>query len=99
MTQADRVLSTPPTNTPTSGVFFRHACSIERPLTGIRHFLDAIALITEAMEEPQAGAVNVIIHAALDHVRDAEAVHLSLFRLTHPDRERFEREGWPGEGA
>ena len=49
------------------------------------------------MEEPHAGAVNVIVHAALDHVREAEAVQETLFRLTHPDRERFEREGWPGE--
>jgi hypothetical protein len=99
MTQADRVLSTPPTNTPISGDLFRHVGSIELPLAGIRHFLDALALISEAMDEPHAGAVNVIVHAALDHVRDAEGVHQALFRLTHPDRERFERDGWPGEVA
>ena len=81
--------------TTTSDEMRPHVNSLERPLTAIGHFLDAIALITEAMEKPHAGAVNV--HAALDHVREAEAVHLSLFRLTHPDRERFEREGWPGD--
>ena len=83
--------------TTTSDDVRSHVNSIEPALTHIRHFLDAIALITEAMEEPHAGAVNVIVHAALDHVREAEAVHETLFRLTHPERERFEREGWPGE--
>ena len=83
--------------TTTSDEMRPHVNSLERPLTAIGHFLDAIALITEAMEEPQAGAVNIIIHCALEHVRDAEAEHQSLFRLTHPDRERFEREGWPGD--
>ena len=83
--------------TTTSDEIRSHVNSIEPALAHIRHFLDAIALITEAMEEPHAGAVNVIVHAALDHVREAEAVHQTLFRLTHPDRERFEREGWPGD--
>jgi hypothetical protein len=46
--------------------------NIEMPLTDIRNLLNAIALITEAMEEPHAGAVNVIVHAALEHVREIE---------------------------
>ena len=69
--------------TTTSDDVRSHVNSIEPALAHIRHFLDAIALITEAMEEPHAGAVNVIVHAALDHVREAEAVHETLFRLTH----------------
>ena len=52
------------------------------------------ARISEVMEEPHACAVNTIVHAALNHVRDAEAQRTALFRLAHPDRERFDREGW-----
>ena len=50
--------------TTTSDEIRSHVNSIEPALTHIRYFLDAIALITEAMEEPHAGAVNVIVHAA-----------------------------------
>ena len=74
-----------------------HVNNLEHPVTSIRHFLDAIALISEVMEEPHACAVNTIVHTALDHLRKVEAEHLILFRLTHPDRERFDREGWPGD--
>jgi hypothetical protein len=74
-----------------------HVTSLEQPLTRARHFLDAIALITEAMEEPHAGAVNIIVHTALEHVTEADDAYAALFKLSHPDRERFDREGWPGE--
>jgi hypothetical protein len=76
-----------------------HVNRLEDPLTSIGRFLDAIALISEVMEEPHACAVNIIVHTALGHLRDAEVEHLALFRLTHPDRERFDREGWPGDEA
>ena len=99
MNQADSVHSTPPTNTPTSGDVFRHACRIEPALTHTRKFLEALALISETMEEPHASPVNVVVHAALEHVAEADEAYVTLFRLCHPDRERFEREGWPGEGA
>jgi hypothetical protein len=49
--------------TTTSDEMRPHVNSIDRPLTGIRHFLDAIALISETMEEPAASAVNVIVQA------------------------------------
>jgi hypothetical protein len=71
--------------------------NLEPPLTNIRRFLDALALISETLDEPGGSAVNVIVHAAIDHAAEVESEYVSLFRLTHPDRERFEREGWPGE--
>ena len=76
-----------------------HVGRLEHPLTTIRYLLDAIALISEVMDEPHASAVNTIVHTAMDHVRDVEAEHLALFRLTHPDRERFDQQGWPGDEA
>jgi hypothetical protein len=41
-------------------------------LASIRQLLSALALISETLEEPGAGAVNVIVHAALAHVAEAE---------------------------
>ena len=49
------------------------------------------------MEEPAASAVSVIVHAALEHITEADEAYVTLFRLGDPDRERFGREGWPGE--
>jgi len=98
MAQADIDNSTPAPGaetTPSNDVF-RHVGSIEPALTHIRNFLDALALISETMEEPAASAVNVIVHATLDHVTEADEAYVALFKLSHPDRERFEREGWPG---
>ena len=54
-------------------------------------------MISEAMEEPAASAVNVIVHTTLEHVTEADEAYAELFKLSHPDRERFERDGWPGE--
>ena len=88
--------STPPTNTPTSGDAFRYVCSIERPLTSIRNFRNALALITETMDEPAGSAVNQITWAMLDQVAEVDAEFSTLFKLSPPDHERFEREGWRG---
>jgi hypothetical protein len=32
---------------------FRHVCNIEKPIRNIRGFLDALALITETLDEPR----------------------------------------------
>jgi hypothetical protein len=32
-------------------------------------------------------------------VQELEKTHAYFFQLHHPDRERFEREGWPTEQA
>ena len=40
--------------------------------------------------------MNAIIHTLLGHIGDLDGVYSTLFRLHHPSRERFEREGWPG---
>jgi hypothetical protein len=66
--------------TTTSDEMRPHVNSIDRPLTGIRHFLDAIALISETMEEPAASAVNVIVQAVA-HPTDARLMHRAITKL------------------
>jgi hypothetical protein len=79
---------------PVTGTTFGHVCRIERPLHSIRSFLDALALITETLDEPGASAVNVIVHATLDQVGEIDEEYSALFQLSHPNREHFEREAW-----
>ena len=80
-----------------SGGAFHHVCSIERPLTGTRHFLDALRLISEKTEEPAGSTVNQICWTMVAQVEEVQAKYSTLFRLTHPRRERLEQEGWPVE--
>ena len=75
---------------------FAHVCKIERPLGAVQRLGDALALITETIEEPGASAMNEIVHVMLEHVAEIEEEYAFLFKLHHPDRERFERNGWPG---
>ena len=74
---------------------FHHVCNIERPIMLIRHLLGALNLIVDTLDECEGSAVYAVVSAALDHVAQIDAEYATLFRLTHPDRERFEREGWP----
>jgi hypothetical protein len=74
---------------------FGPVTALERPLHATRCLADALALITDTIEEPAASAINEIVHTMLDHISELDELHETLFRLHHPDRARFEREGWP----
>jgi len=75
---------------------YGHVCRMDYPRASIRNLATALALITETIEEVDASAMNAIIHTLLGHIGDLDGVYSTLFRLHHPSRERFEREGWPG---
>jgi hypothetical protein len=74
---------------------FSHVGAIGEQLSDVHRLLDALALLTETMEEPHAGAANVIVWTTIDHLREIDLHHTALFRLNHPDRDFFERVGWP----
>jgi hypothetical protein len=82
-----------------SNEVFCHVTNLERPLGSTRRFLDALALLSETLKEPEAGAVNEIVQATLERVAEIDKEYSTLFRLTHPSREHFEREGWPTDRA
>jgi hypothetical protein len=75
---------------------YAYVCEMDYPLASIRRFGDALALITETIEEPGASAMNEIVYALLDRVKELDKIHEKLFRTHHPSRERFEREGREG---
>jgi hypothetical protein len=72
---------------------YRQACAMERPLERIRNFAAALASGEGASV---AQELTLAIAESLDELDD---IHGFFFRLHHPDRERFEREGWPSEQA
>jgi hypothetical protein len=78
---------------------FHHVCNLERPLAAARNFATGIALISETLDERGASSVQQISAAMIDAVAKIEAEYSTLFQLTHPDRDRFEREGWPTDKA
>jgi hypothetical protein len=74
---------------------FRHACGMEDPLEAIRNFASALCKIAGTLE-----GGDIVYELALTiqaRVQELDDIHGYFFRLYHPDRERFEREGWPDQ--
>ena len=76
---------------------FSHVCKIEHPLGAAQRLVDALALITETIDEPGASAMNEIIHAVQAHLTEIDAEYSYLFHFHHPNREQFKRGGWPDD--
>jgi hypothetical protein len=72
---------------------FQHVTNLERPLLLLRGLLGALLMLD--INGPEGRAIYAIASAAMDNVADMDIEHSLLFRLAHPDRERFERDGWP----
>jgi len=75
---------------------FRRACGMEDPLRGIRNFALALDRVAQTLEDGNAAAIVQELELAIcARVEELEEIHGFFFQLHHPDRERFEREGWP----
>lgn len=74
---------------------FRHVSDMENPLATVADILKGLALIAETMDEDHGGVVQRMAWLALDQCKAAERLRGELFHLTHPNREHFEKEGWP----
>ena len=79
---------------------FDRACAMENPLESIRRFALALDRIAQSLEDGNAAAILQEIGLTIQaRVEELDDIHGFFFRLHHPDRERFEREGWPTEQA
>jgi hypothetical protein len=77
---------------------FSHACSMEDPLVGIENFAGALGRVAQTLADDRNGVIVLHLATAIRAlVRELEETHGYFFRLHHPDRERFEREGWPDD--
>jgi hypothetical protein len=79
---------------------FDQACAMEDPLAGIEHLAGALMRVARTLADD--GDTVIILHLAeaiRAHVRELDEAHQFFFRHTHPDRGKFEREGWPEDQA
>lgn len=74
---------------------FRNVGDMETPLATIRDLVVGLSLIAEALSDDEASAIQRIAWLAKDQCDAVEDLRGNLFRLTHPQREHFEQEGWP----
>jgi hypothetical protein len=69
---------------------------MERPLEGIRNFVGALCRIAGTLNDDDgAMIVYELAQTIRERVQELDDIHEHFFRLHHPDRERFEHEGWP----
>jgi|SRR5258708_30716067 hypothetical protein len=74
---------------------FRRACDMEDPLVGIENFARALGRVAQTLADGDGVIVLHLAQSIRTLVQELEKPHEYFFRLHHPDRERFEREGWP----
>jgi hypothetical protein len=85
---------------PTPPAPFDQACAMEQPLERIRNFTAAIARLAPTIDDEQAaGIIQALTLEIAQSLDELDNIHGYFFHLHHPDRERFEREGWPSEQA
>jgi hypothetical protein len=73
---------------------FNQANAMEKPLVGIRNFASALCRVAETLNDDDGVVVQELAQTIRELVQEVEESHKYFFRLHHPDRERFEREGW-----
>jgi hypothetical protein len=79
---------------------YSHACDMERPLEAIRRFALALDRVAQTLGDGNGAAIVQEIGLAITaRVEELDDIHRFFFRLHHPDRAKFEREGWPSEQA
>jgi hypothetical protein len=77
---------------------FGHACAMEDPLQRIRNFTAGLARLAPTMDDGEAAAiVQELTLAIAECLDELDGSHEFFFQLHHPDRERFQREGWPDD--
>jgi hypothetical protein len=78
----------------------RVACDMEDPLQRIRNFTAALARLAPTIDDGGAAAIiQECTLAITESLEPLDESHGYFFELHHPERERFEREGWPAEQA
>lgn len=74
---------------------FRQVSDMENPLATAMDLIAGIVFITEALDLDEARPIQRIAWLASSAVKEDEGLRGELFKLTHPRRDHFEKEGWP----
>lgn len=85
-------------NAPARNDSFDAVGNMEKPLAVAKDLVVALAMVAETMSNAEGSVVQRLAWLAGENIAAAEALRCDLFRLTHPRRDEFEKEGWPGDG-
>ncbi len=80
-----------------SAPLFDIICAMEDDLSAIQNFANALAFISETMEEQVGAVVQRVAWEVLDRAEALAKHRGELFRALHPARAHFERAGWPDD--
>jgi hypothetical protein len=96
----DEIDSTTPRAQDAPPAAFDRASDMEDPLRKIRTLAIALDRIAQTLDDENGALiVQQLGWTILEYVEELDDIHGYFHRLHHPDRERFEREGWPDEQA
>ena len=78
---------------------FQIVCDMEMPIEGASVFAEGVSIFAaDALDDQQLGGVLMRMGWVIkDHCRIVEDKRCELWRMLHPSRDHFEKEGWPGE--
>ena len=68
---------------------------MERPVDEARVFALALAAIAETIDTDDGSIVQLLAWSIMDRCKRIEESRGELFHLTHPNRDHFEKVGWP----
>lgn len=69
--------------------------NMEIPLVYLEDLCRAVLIMASDSEGEKGGVMCSLMGLAIDKCKTVEKLRGELFRLTHPSRDHFEKEGWP----
>jgi hypothetical protein len=78
---------------------FRNIADLEKPIDQIRHLVRAVHLLgtAEDVEENLGLALYAVTNAIDRELDDLQKRRGELWRMFHPRRQEFDRDGWPSD--
>jgi len=74
---------------------FQMASKIENHLSTVADILLGLACLAETIGAEQARVVQRLSWIASQECEAIREINRALFQLAHPNRQHFEKEGWP----
>jgi hypothetical protein len=79
---------------------FNIASRMEDDVAAVREFGTALEFLAETFGDPaESSVIHRIGREVVARAKIIEDGRGKLFHLLHPNREQFEKNGWPGDGA
>lgn len=77
----------------TTAEAFQNVGDMEMPLATIRDLAMALAFISEKFSDNEGSVVQRLAWLVIENCDELEKARRNLFRLSHPNRDHFEKEG------